>query len=267
MAWNMDIWNLIRRRIGRILRPWLIRQRQADDSIAFDATNGQVIDGPFRGMRYVGQSGGSALGPKLLGTYEMELRPVVDAIIRSACPMIIDIGAGEGYYAIGLLTRMPLAQVEAFESSAQSRHLLGSMARRNQVCDRLTIHGACAVEDLSALAGSALQSVVICDCEGGEAELLDPVVVTWLTIAPILVETHDMYCPGVTELLLARFAETHHIETFHSVPRDVSDAPASFRDYPHGLLRRLLSERRKEQTTWLWMMPKTCDTQPRGVFS
>ena len=43
----------------------------------FDLTGGRVVAGPFAELKYVSSARGSSIGPKLLGTYELELRDVV----------------------------------------------------------------------------------------------------------------------------------------------------------------------------------------------
>jgi hypothetical protein len=46
-----------------------------------------VAGAPFRGMRYPsGRSFGRALLPKLLGSYESELHPLLEAVLRTGAP-------------------------------------------------------------------------------------------------------------------------------------------------------------------------------------
>jgi hypothetical protein len=46
-------------------------------------TRTKVVTGPFQGMRYIYRSVGSSWFPKVLGTYEKELWPVVEQAIQS----------------------------------------------------------------------------------------------------------------------------------------------------------------------------------------
>src|SRR6478672_6897407 len=65
-----------------------------------------VQHGPFKGMKYPGvNSVGSALIPKLLGSYERELHPLIDSICAGQYDQVVDIGCAEGYYAVGLAMR------------------------------------------------------------------------------------------------------------------------------------------------------------------
>ena len=59
-----------------------------------------------------------------MGVYESELAPFF--LKWSAIPFqhIIDVGAAEGYYAVGCAMLWPQATVTAFESSEEGRRLL-----------------------------------------------------------------------------------------------------------------------------------------------
>src|SRR5438876_11547620 len=61
-----------------------------------------VSNGSFRGMAYVPEAVGSSLLPKLIGSYEQEITPAIEEMVAKRPPRIIDIGAAEGYYAVGL---------------------------------------------------------------------------------------------------------------------------------------------------------------------
>jgi precorrin-6B methylase 2 len=94
-------------------------------------------------MRYVEQSVGSALYPKLLGTYEKELQPVIERLCAKGYLWIIDVGAAEGYYAIGMALRCEDAHVVAFESVETGRQLIRQLAQLNRIENKVEIHGHC----------------------------------------------------------------------------------------------------------------------------
>ena len=91
-------------------------------------TRQAVLKGPFAGLKYVSASTGGSYYCKLLGTYEQELNPCVEAIRQAAPKRIVDIGAAEGYYAVGLAKILPKTQVIAFEMTEIGRSLLARMA-------------------------------------------------------------------------------------------------------------------------------------------
>src|SRR4051812_16408166 len=88
------------------------------------ACNGQVISGPFRTMRLpIEYTMTNQLAPMLLGVYEAELQPWVEAAINRRHDVIVNVGAAEGYYAVGLAMRVPQAISYAYDTdpAAQQR--------------------------------------------------------------------------------------------------------------------------------------------------
>jgi hypothetical protein len=99
---------------------------------------------------------------------------------------------------------------------------------------------------------------VLCDVEGEEQQLLDPLTVPSLRTALVLVETHDFIRPGITEELRRRFAPTHEIQCLWQTSRSRADFP--FRSpgtclLPKSYLDWAVSEWRLTRMCWLWMKP------------
>jgi hypothetical protein len=181
----------------------------AASSHLWSETGGRIASGPFKGLRYIHEAVGSQWAPKLLGTYEMELAPVIEGIIAKAPAQVVNIGAAEGYYAVGLAWRMSGTRVVAFEAQQARHKLLKDFAAANGVAERIEVRGACLPDSLNdALQGGA-STLVICDIEGAEVELLDPHEVPALRLADILVELHDFVNRDVESVLRERFAPTH----------------------------------------------------------
>ncbi len=173
--------------------------------------------GPFAGMKYVSRATGSTATPKLVGSYECELHPWIEALCARGYDRVIDIGCAEGYYAVGMAWRMANASVVGFDLDPLSRELCGEMAKLNGVADRVSIEGKCTAESLSnAINGRTL---IISDCEGFELDLLDPVASPKLASTDMLVELHDVFRPGLTDTLRKRFESTHTFELVSTQPR------------------------------------------------
>jgi hypothetical protein len=225
-------------------------------------TAGRVHSGPFAGMRYVDLSVGSCFIPKLLGTYERELAPKIEWICEKQPGLVVDLGAAEGYYAIGLALRIPQARVVAFELDATGQTALRAMAQLNGVVDRLSVRGRCEPQDLSAALAGESSPVVVCDVEGDEEKLLDLTRVEGLRNAAVLVETHEFVRRGVTDELYGRFAPSHAIERIGQEPRSRAEFPwrtLGTRLLPVSYLDWAVSEWRPEPMSWLWMTPKAID--------
>jgi hypothetical protein len=209
-------------------------------------------------MRYVETSLGSAYLPKLLGIYERELAAAIDAVCARRPRLIIDVGAAEGYYAVGLALRNPQARVVAFEMDPRGRETLRHMANLNGVTGRVEVRGRCEPQDLNAALGATDDPVLVCDVEGDEELLLDPDLVPDLRRAAILVETHDFVRAGITETLQRRFQRSHGIEPIWQEPRSRHEFPWRTLGtvlLPGSYLEWAVNEWRPVRMCWLWMDP------------
>ncbi len=222
---------------------WDNRLRVETEALVYQRAAGRVLAGPFVGMRYVPRSSGSAFAAKILGTYEKELVPFIEEVIQQNPAYIVDVGAAEGYYAVGLLTRLAKARCIAFEMTVAAQVLMKQMAEANGVEQRIEAHGYCDAAHLKrALCGASGVPVVIMDVEGAEMLLLDQEIVPELSACRILVELHDHMVPGCFDTVLGRFRESHHIEIIESRPRSMADVTNPLGIAPWRL-KRILPER------------------------
>jgi hypothetical protein len=226
----------------------------------------RIRSGPFTGMRYGPAAAGSAYIPKLLGIYERELASIIEQVCSRLPGWIVDIGAAEGYYAVGLAIRNPQAHVVAFETEQVGRDLLRRSAQSNRVADQIEINGHCEQPDLERSLSGVQSPIVVCDVEGHEYELLDPGKVPSLLGASVLVELHDFIRPGVSQLLRERFAPSHLIRHILQEPRSRDEFPwrtLGTALLPSSYLDWAVSEWRPEPMSWYWMEP-TCSRIPRA---
>lgn len=210
----------------------------------------RVISGPFKGMDYVVRASEGSRTARLVGAYEASLHPVIEVILARAPEVVIDIGSAEGYYAVGFALRLPGARVLARDASDAAQVLCRALAVANGVQDRVEVGALFSHADF-ALCETA-RSVVICDIEGAEDALLDPVAAPGLCHADILVECHPGAAPGVTDRIAARFAASHRV-TRIGRKLDDSGMPGWMEEYSD--LDRLITlwEWRSSPTPWLWM--------------
>lgn len=225
-------------------------------------TGGCVHAGPFAGMRYIQGAVGSAYVPKLLGIYERELNGCIEQACARNFPLIVDVGAAEGYYAVGMARRNPNARVVAFEMEEKGRAGLRELAQLNDVTSRIEIRGKCELADLQEVLAEVESALVICDTEGHEDNLLLPEVVPALRRAQVLVEMHDFILPGITERITERFTPTHRVERIWQELRHRADLPYSTLGtalLPKRYLDWAVSEWRPVKMSWLWMEPRNKD--------
>jgi hypothetical protein len=177
--------------------------------------------------------------------------------------MMIDVGAAEGYYAVGLAKLLPGAAVTAFEATERGRSLVRRMASLNGVEDRVRVEGFCDTAALVAVLNNCRRPLLICDCEGGELELLDPVRVARLNQADVLLEVHGRvevpvgshpnHPSAMAEFLAQRFLDTHRITLIEQERRGEKDWPAALTDVPAADLLAAMRENRAQGSCWLWM--------------
>jgi hypothetical protein len=222
-------------------------------------TDGRIHSGPFAGMRYVANAADVHIHiPKLLGIYERELHASIDHACALNLSRIVNIGAAEGYYAVGMALRNPKARIIAFETESTSRAALADAVRLNHVESRMETRGKCEPEDLERVLASESRPFVICDAEGHESVLLDPATVPSLQRAWILVELHEFIERGISDKIRERFVATHKITEICQQERTIADFPFKnfyIRWLPESYLRWAVSESRPEQMSWFWMRP------------
>ena len=245
--------------VRRPLRALLMPHWHGAAFLVRQASRSRIVAGPFRGMR-IGLSPVSSrhLLGYILGSQELELREAIETIVARDYRTILNIGAADGYYAVGLALRSPKAQVAAFEALPELHPVIARTAAANGVADRVSVEGGCTPALLRArIGGAAAPTLILMDIEGGEVALLDPAAIPELARADILVETHDSFVAGATETLIERFRGTHDIACYTARPRMLSDFPADFlsgfrRRFP-GLAVELMNERRTGQQRWLML--------------
>ena len=217
-----------------------------------------VLHGPLAGMDFLGESAEGCHVAKLLGCYEQPLQPFIEAAIQAQYPLILNIGCAEGYYAVGMARRMPDTRVLAFDLNLNAQKVCAELIAKNKVTDRVTAGALFQPADFAQHMGQKV--LVLCDIEGAERELLNPANAPALLGMDVIVESHECLIPGITELLINRFKESHQITLVHdNGQRQLPPMPAWFNNLAH--LDQLLAtwEWRSGPTPWLVMKANTAD--------
>jgi len=211
-----------------------------------------VMQGPLRGLDFLPQSAEGCHIAKLLGCYEQPLQPHIEAAIAAEYPLVLNIGCAEGYYAVGMARRMPNTRVLAFDLNPTAQQVCRKLASKNGVADRVSVGALFTPADFATHAGGRV--LVLCDIEGAERELLDPQTAPALAGMDLIVESHECLQPGITQILVDRFAATHEITLVNDDgQRQLQGAPPWFCNLAH--LDQLLAtwEWRSGPTPWLVM--------------
>jgi len=212
------------------LRSWRERRALEEMLQRIMVRHGLVVQsGPFQGMVYPRQLAErkrllwNGVLPKLLGCYEAELHDVVTRVVKRQYRKVINIGCAEGYYAVGLALCMPAVPIFAFDLDPVARQFCEELARANGVSDRVTVQGECTKETLRKLTSE--RSLIICDCEGCERDLLRPEIAPGLAVCDLVAELHDFVDPSMSRTVRGRFVRSHHITALSIEKRDPSIYP------------------------------------------
>lgn len=219
----------------------------------------QVQSGPFAGMKYLDRAIGSSFLPKLIGSYERELHEIIEKLLPNHYDCVIDVGSAEGYYAIGLAMKLPgHPTVYAFDTDKAAQELCQRLAQINAVSEKVLVSGYCDTDLLqNTIRGRTL---LICDCEGYEVQLLDADLVPALSHTEILVELHDTPQTSVAHLLKQRFSASHHIQIVDTAARDAQHYPNL--DFLESEQKQIaLSEFRNGPQQWAYLVPFATETK------
>lgn len=251
----------------KFVRPWvpdLVGNRRAKLGRALLAeSGGTVLDGPLKGYKVNPNPrwGAGDLGPMLLGTYEKAVLEQLIEFSRSA-DLLIDIGAADGFFGVGLVARGYFDRSACFEMNSEMRGTLGAVAKLNAVEDKITIFGIADERLATRLREAGLSSskaVVLCDIEGAEFDLLTSDLLEAFKDWPMIVELHEEYFEDGQERLsnLIERANRHFAISFMDQgPRDLPG-----HEYVRHLIETdrwlLTSEGRCINQRWLALRPRT----------
>lgn len=186
-------------------------------------TNKTVPSGPFRGMKIDLDDIPMSI---LLGIHEKEIHPAFDKLAAFHFDQIINAGATEGYYAVGMALKWPQATVYAFDTQEDVyRAKISKLASDNLVANRVHIRGHCGTGDLSDLLKPDKSTLLMLDVEGDEVKLLDPEVIEELRRVSVIVELHSEIIPGCSNIIEERFRDTHNISKYVTRTRTIKDFP------------------------------------------
>ena len=191
----------------------------------FDCT---VRYGPFSGLNLGRSHAWSSrdLASKLFGVYEQEVTTQLVRVSKNK-RVLIDIGAADGYYAVGAVLGNLFERCIAFEANQESRRVLENVSELNGVRPKLEIHGLASeksilrvLEDLDLS-----QTVMLVDIEGGEFELFTNPILQRISLMTLVIELHDwMVDNGVVkkESLILALEKTHSVRVITDLCRDLT---------------------------------------------
>jgi hypothetical protein len=217
----------------------------------------RILSGPFAGMAYLDETVWGSITPKWLGCYELELHDIVEAAIACRYDRVINVGCGEGHYAVGFAWRMPEAEIITFDIDPIARRQIERLAAMAGVSSKVKVNNECGWSDLNRLISG--RTLVLVDVEGYESRLLSVEHAPNLKKADLLIEIHEedgAHCRNAVEQSIRdRFQETHRLTWRRSIDRKSSVeqfAPLWEGKIHEEEFMAMLDEGRPVPQVWLW---------------
>ena len=151
---------------------------------------------------------------------------------------------------------MPDVTSLAFDTDPKAQAACVQLAEKNEVSDRVEVGELFSPDNFADYEHES--TLVFCDIEGAELELLDPEIAPALKSMDLIVESHECLIPGITDTLIIRFSAKHDISLIlDNGSRHLDNDPAWFKHLSH--LDQLLAtwECRSGPTPWLVMSAKS----------
>lgn len=190
----------------------------------YDLCDGTVRYGPFSGVRLTKQVwwGAGDLGSQCLGLYEKEILDSIEQSGKNYFDYFIDIGAADGYYAVGMLASGFVQNAICFERSKEGQNTILNNWQNNGSVGNLVVLGEANQESLETLPSRSFgRSFVLIDIEGHEFELLNSRVIQLLKHCHVIIEIHNWvndFFIKYTELLRS-LAESFKVTVLERVER------------------------------------------------
>lgn len=250
------------RRRGEIVRAVRDMRLQVGERLSWELGGKKVAYGPFKGLdpEHFDTWGAADIAPMLLGFYERE---IVDLVceLGDGEKVLVDVGAAEGFYAVGGLFSKRFSKTICFEADSSTASALMRTAERNGVSDRITVIGEASddfVEKVCGEIGDNLHDAVfLLDIEGDEVKICTRENLVKLRHTTLLIEIHDGFFDDKTisdfEYLCREFFLVSEIRAGSRDPNSKSEL-SGWSDAERWLA---CSEGRPYQGRWLILTPQT----------
>jgi hypothetical protein len=218
-----------------------------------------VLHGVFKGMKLSDKVwwGKYDIANKLFGQYEAH---VVNKIIELSLQnnLFIDIGAADGYFAIGMVYSGFFEKAICFEISEKGRLVIEENASVNNVSKKIIINGIANSEEIDKIISKNDTAVVLIDIEGAEFDLLTYDFLYKLRNCTIIIELHDTFISGLFDRRQKLFSRASQFFNLNYIKRSSPEINSfselnNLNDSSRFLL---FSEGRPNMMDWVCFSPK-----------
>ncbi|PWS31679.1 hypothetical protein [Pedobacter paludis] len=175
-------------------------------------TGGQIYYGPFSGLNIPDKLISELSVSEILGLYESCLFPVWEALLSKQVNNIMMIGGGHGYYSATLSYLFQPNETYIFEANMAYHEMIIEWCKYNKINTPNLF--PLATQEILATWEKPVE-LLICDCEGGESYLLNPLVYTWQLNCDIVVEVHPFIVDNLVSDIIKKFKKSHRIKIIY----------------------------------------------------
>lgn len=216
-----------------------------------------IAYGPFSGMKLNNLTWGSSeISSMILGIYEEE---VLDAILKlkGKTKNFINLGAGDGYFSVGVLVGKIFEKTYCFEKSEKLRDNILKNSIINNVEKYITIHAEANKDFYNKIIEKDLKdSLVLIDVEGHEFDIVNRDTFQRFDKSVIIIEIHEFAKDSEIKIknLLKDSSKTHNHNLITTANRDLSKYK-ELKNIPDDFRWLLCSEGRSYRMSWLVFHP------------
>ena len=223
-------------------------------------TKKQIIGGFYKGTKLNLNKKWSKLdgASKYLGLYEYEVQDEISRIqnnYKIKRKYLINIGAGDGFHALGLLKKKYFNKALLFEKDLEASNLILLNAKLNSLSNNIELFEEATINFLDNinLNYKLKDCLFLIDIEGEEFKLLNTTNLKSLSKSILVIEIHDFY--GSPIPLKKRLNKYFKIKTVTTGKRDLSKY--KILDEIHDNEKWLVvNEDRPKKMEWLICVPK-----------
>ncbi len=201
----------------------------------FLACNSQVISGHFMGMKLMKKSNWDKkifkynpdLSSKITGLYEQEVQnKIVELQKINKKKYFINFGAGEGYFALGVLHSGLFERAIAFEISDESRNIMIENSKINNLDKKLSIkHAANSsfLNDILDTVKRAEDIFILADIEGEEFKIFSDNNLDKLKNSNLIIEFHRHHIVEENEKFKEKLNKYFNVSILSTSNRSFAD--------------------------------------------
>lgn len=163
--------------------------------IIYKKYKNQIAYGPFKGMVLPAKNSWSKFDTTLqiLASYEEHILEKILYFSKKGNYVFIDIGAADGFYAVGFAYINYFKKIFAFDINPDARKIIRENSIINSCHHKIEIYSEANLESITNIINLHGNAVILIDIEGDEYELLTSKLLSLLKKCYIICELHPFF--------------------------------------------------------------------------